>query len=98
MPGDSPGAGPFLVAFCRIITIIIAIIMTNLPATTTSYQIETPAFLWRAFQKGPAEDYQKAMHRLTVLQARDVLENAPEQLDEDERERVEEIAEGEYGT
>jgi hypothetical protein len=82
----------------RIITTIIVIIMTRLPATTTSYQIETPEFLWRAFQKGPAEDYQKAMHRLTVLQARDVLENAPEQLDEEERERVEEIAEGEYGT
>lgn len=71
--------------------------MSNLPATTTSYQIETPEFLWRAFRHGPADEYRKVSHRLVVLQARDVLEHAPEQLDDEERERVEEIAAGDYG-
>jgi len=75
-----------------IITTIVTIIIMKL-YETTSYQIENPTFLWKAWTNGPAEDYERHKDRITVLIADDILENCPERLNERERAIVEEILE-----
>lgn len=74
--------------------VIITTIITMKLHETTSHQIEPPAFLWTAFKHGPGDEYDKLTHRVTELVAEDVLENAPEQLSEGEREIAEEIRRG----
>lgn len=60
---------------------------------TTSYQTETPKWLWQAWTAGPASDTDRYSDRLTALVARDVLEHAPEQLADDERRDARKIIE-----
>lgn len=59
---------------------------------TTCYTQETPGFLWDAFTKGPADDYERYSQRLTRLIAADVLANNPDELDPQQQEIAERLA------
>lgn len=64
---------------------------------TTSHQIEPPVFAWRAFKRGPGDQYDKLTHRVNELVIKDVLENAPDEFSEEERQLAEKIVRGADG-
>jgi hypothetical protein len=62
------------------------------PAQTTKYQQETPSWLWSAWTAGPGADADRYDRRICRLIAADVLDEAPEQLDDEEVAAAEELA------
>lgn len=60
---------------------------------TKAYTQETPTWLWEAFTDGgPAAQSERYSERIAQLIAADVLENAPDQLDDREQREAEALA------
>jgi hypothetical protein len=72
-------------------TTIITII-TIMDYSTKSYTQETPAWLWKAWTHGPADDYDRYDQRLTRLIAADVLEHCPDELGDDQQRHATDLA------